>query len=137
MGIGKKIKCSKKIQFCCWSDSNFRTTKLIVKKSNRKSICNFFQPQNVLYSKPNGAVIPNRGAAAHQERCQGCRQIWITAFLLMFYYILCHQIVIYNQIMVPPTFLKSWRVPRTKKVEKHCNIDWTTCEKMSSNFRND
>ncbi len=49
------------------------------------------------------SVIPNQGAAAHKSTAK----FGITAFLLMFNYIRCRKIVIFNQLRVPQIFLNT------------------------------
>jgi hypothetical protein len=58
-------------------------------------------------------MLPQRGV-------RGAAKLGITAFLLVFYYIICCQFVIFNQLGVPPNFFKGPEGCREpKKVEKH------------------
>ncbi len=69
------------------------------------------------------AVIPNWGAA---KGCQGCRRI---LKLYLFIIIVQHrvpQMVIFSWLWMSPNIFLSFRVPRTKKVEKPCRRDSLT-----------
>ncbi len=55
------------------------------------------------------SVIPNRmprHTRVPQRSVRGAAKFGITPFLLMFYYLRCHQIVIYNELRVPQFFFK-------------------------------
>ena len=54
------------------------------------------------------AGVP-RHTRVPQRSVRGAAEFEITAFLLMFYYIMRHQIVIFNQLGVPPIFFKELR----------------------------
>ncbi len=76
---------------------------------------------SVLWQQSNliGFAISILYCSDSQSGCRkdvrGDAKFQITAFLLMVYYKRCRQIVILNQVRVPPNFFKTWRVPRTKK----------------------
>ncbi len=60
-------------------------------------------------------------AGVPQRSVRGAAEFGITDFLLMFYYIMRHQIVIFNQLGVPPNFFIDLKgAANQKKVEKHC-----------------
>jgi hypothetical protein len=66
-------------------------------------------PNEVRHSKP---VVPNRGAA---KRCKGCCKIWND---LLFIDVLLHkvyQIVLSNQLGVPPNFFKGLKDAANQK----------------------
>jgi hypothetical protein len=70
-------------------------------------------------SQTSISVVPNRGAV---KRCQGCRQI---LNLLPFKFFTTKG----GQIGIKPgkgaaQYFSVYRVPWTKKVEKHCSMQW-------------
>ncbi len=76
---------------------------------------NFF---DILQGFPTG--VPQRDD-------RGAAKFKITTFFIDVLLHMMPHIVIYNQLGVPPIFLKILRVPRSKKVEKH----WSTIYKFS------
>ncbi len=76
---------------------------------------------------PRHTRVPQRGV-------RGAAKFGVTAFLLMFYYIRCRQIVIYNKLGVPPIFFKGLKGAANQKRLKNTALEhrfltggpWTT-----------
>ncbi len=59
---------------------------------------------------PQHTRVPQRGV-------RGSAKFWITAFLLIFYYIECHKLSFFNPAGVLPNFLRLEECRESKKVE--------------------
>ncbi len=82
----------------------------------------------------SGPVIPN-GVSRHtwvsKRGARGATKFGITVFLFIVYYIRGRQVVFFNQLGVPPIFLRPEGCCEPKKVEEHWSgrwLNWLTPE---------